>query len=67
MTAYPAGHIQLTSSCSGMHGDGLADDETIVDELADGLSGVRVTDLGDLVRVKPYLRNCQKVELSWIY
>lgn len=38
-----------------MHGDWLADDEAISDELADGLAGVGVGDLGDLVRVEPDL------------
>lgn len=38
-----------------MHGHGLADDETIADELADGLTGVGVRDLVHLVRVEPNL------------
>lgn len=38
-----------------MHGDWLADDEAISDELADGLTGVGVGDLGDLIRVEPDL------------
>lgn len=38
-----------------MHGDGLADDEAILDELADGLAGVCVGDFADLVGVKPDL------------
>lgn len=38
-----------------MHGDGLADDEAILDELADGLAGVGVGNLADLVGVKPDL------------
>ena len=38
-----------------MHGDGLADDEAIGDELADGLAGVGVGDLVDFVRVQPDL------------
>ena len=64
MTSYPPGLIQFTSSRSGMHGDRLADDEAIVDEFADGLSGVCVTDLGDFVRVEPDLRNRQNAEQS---
>lgn len=38
-----------------MHGDGLADDEAICDELSDGLAGVGVGDLADLVGIKPNL------------
>lgn len=38
-----------------MHRDGLADDEAIGNELADGLAGVRVGDLVDLIGVKPDL------------
>ena len=38
-----------------MHGDGLADDEAILDELADGLAGVGVGDFADLVGVEPDL------------
>lgn len=38
-----------------MHDDGLADDEAIGDELANGLSRVRVADLADLVRIQPDL------------
>ncbi len=38
-----------------MHGDGLADDEAICDELADGLTGVGVGDFAGLVGVEPDL------------
>ena len=38
-----------------MHCDGLADDETIADELADRLAGVGVGDFVDLVGVEPDL------------
>ena len=38
-----------------MHCDGLADDEAIVDELSDGLTGVCVGDFGDFVGVEPDL------------
>lgn len=50
-----AGKVQLTSTGSRVHGDGLADDEAIGDELADGLAGVGVGDLADLVGVEPDL------------
>lgn len=38
-----------------MHGDGLADDEAIADELTDGLAGVGVGNLVNLVGVEPDL------------
>lgn len=38
-----------------MHGDGLADDEAIADEFSDGLTGVGVGDLVNLVGVEPDL------------
>lgn len=38
-----------------MHGDGLADDEAILDELADGLAGVGVCDFALLAWVEPDL------------
>lgn len=38
-----------------MHGDGLADDEAIGDELADGLARVGVGDFAGLVGVEPDL------------
>ena len=36
-----------------MHCDGLADDEAIGNELADGLAGVGVGDFVDFIRVEP--------------
>jgi hypothetical protein len=44
---------QLPRAAPRVHGDGLADDEAIADELADGLAGIGVADLGDFVGVKP--------------
>jgi hypothetical protein len=38
-----------------VHGDGLADDEAIFDELADGLAGVGVADFALFVGIKPDL------------
>jgi len=38
-----------------VHGDWLADNETICDEFADGLAGVGVGDFADLVGVEPDL------------
>lgn len=55
MSADPASLSQRAGAGARVHGDGLADDQTIADELADGLAGVGVGDLVDLVRVKPDL------------
>lgn len=38
-----------------MHGNGFADDKSIADELADGLSRIGVGDFIDLVWVEPDL------------
>lgn len=46
---------QLPGAGTGVHGDGLLDDEAIGNQLADGLAGVGVGDLADLVGVKPDL------------
>lgn len=50
-----AGGVQFPSTRTGVHSDGLADDEAIGDEFADGLAGVGVGDLVDLVGVEPDL------------
>lgn len=55
MAANAAGEVQLSGAGTRVHGDGLADDEAIGDELADGLAGVGVGDLVDLVGVEPDL------------
>lgn len=55
VTTDAAGGVQLTGTRSRVHGDGLADDEAIADELADGLARVGVGDLADLVGVQPDL------------
>ena len=55
MPANSSGEVQLASAGSGVHSNGLADDESIADELADGLAGVGVGDLADLVGVEPDL------------
>ena len=44
-----------TSASAGVHGHWLADDESISDQLADGLAGVGVGDLRGLVWVEPNL------------
>lgn len=50
-----ASQVQLTGTGPRVHGHGLADDEAIGDELADGLARVGVGDLVDLVGVEPDL------------
>jgi hypothetical protein len=42
-----------TSSASGVHCYGLADDETISNELSDGLAGVGIANLAHLIGVEP--------------
>lgn len=46
---------QLTSASSRVHGDGLADDEAIGEEFADGLTRVGVGDFAGLVGIEPNL------------
>ena len=55
VTTDAAGLVELTGAGAGVHGDGLLDDEAIADELADGLTGVGVGDLGHLIGVEPNL------------
>jgi hypothetical protein len=50
-----AGGGQLTGTGTRVHGDGLADDEAILNELADRLAGVGVGDFAGLVGVEPDL------------
>jgi len=46
---------QLPGSRTRVHGDWLSDDEAIGHELADGLTGVRVRDFVDFIRIEPNL------------
>jgi large subunit ribosomal protein L19e len=55
VTADPAGLGELTGAGARVHGNGLADDEAILDELADGLAGVGVGDFAHLIGVEPNL------------
>lgn len=55
VSANSSGGSQLSGAGTGVHGDGLADDEAILNELADGLAGVGVGDLAHFVRVEPDL------------
>ena len=49
------GLVEGSSTGTRVHSNGLADDEAIGDELADGLTGVGVRDLVDFVGVEPDL------------
>ena len=51
----PPGEVQLAGAAARVHGDGLADDEAIGDELTDRVARVGVADLVDFVRVQPDL------------
>ena len=55
MSANSSGGIQLPGAGTRVHGDGLADDEAILNELADRLTGVGVGDFAGLVGVEPDL------------
>lgn len=55
VTTLAAGKVELTGTGAGVHGDGLADDQAIADELADGLARVGVGDLAHLIGVEPDL------------
>jgi len=55
VTTDAAGRGELTGAGTRVHGDGLADDEAIANELADGLAGVGVGDLVHLIGVEPNL------------
>lgn len=53
VTTEELGGVSLSHSEAGVDLDRLADDETILEELTDGLTGVGSRNLGDLIRVKP--------------
>jgi len=55
VTTLATGQVELTGAGTGVHGDGLADDQAIADELADGLARVGVGDLAHLIGVEPNL------------
>ena len=55
VTTEAAGLVQLTGAAARVHGDGLADNEAIRDELADRLARVGIADLAGLVGVEPDL------------
>jgi len=55
VTALPSGLGVLANAGSGVDGDRLLDDQTVVDQLADVLARVSVGNLVDLVGVEPDL------------
>jgi hypothetical protein len=55
VAANSSGSGQGSGTGARVHGDGLADNEAILDELADGLAGVGVGNLAGLVGVEPDL------------
>jgi hypothetical protein len=55
MSPDPSCRGQISSSCSRVHGDGLADDEAIADKFADGLAGIGVGDFVHFIGVEPDL------------
>ena len=55
VAALSPGEVEVAGAGSGVLGHGLADDEAIGDELADGLARVGVGDLALLVGVEPDL------------
>ena len=55
MTADAASSVQLTSTSTRVHGNGLLDDKAIGNEFADGLARVGIGNLRLLVRVQPDL------------
>jgi len=55
VAANSSGSGQGSGTGARVHGDGLADNEAILDELADGLAGIGVGNLAGLVGVEPDL------------
>jgi len=51
VAAVPSGEVKLAGTRSGVHGDGLSDDEAISDELSDRLTRVGIADFVDFVGV----------------
>lgn len=55
MSANSSGGVQLAGAGSGVNSNGLANDQSIANQLADGLSRVGVGDFVDFVGIKPDL------------
>ena len=54
VTALALGLVHLPHAGERVHADGLGDDETVLDELADVATGVGKGDLADLTGVEPH-------------
>ena len=55
MSPNPTSRSEFSRTCTGVHGDLLANDETIGHELADRLAGIGVGDFVHFVRIEPNL------------
>lgn len=55
MSTNSASGVEFTSTGARVHGDGLADDQAIADQLADSLARVGVGDFAHLIRIEPDL------------
>jgi len=55
MSTNSACGCEFPGARSRVHGDGLLDDEAILDKLSDGLAGVGVGDFRGLIGIKPDL------------
>jgi hypothetical protein len=55
MSTNSASGVEFTGTGARVHGDGLADDQAIADQLADSLAGVGVGDFAHLIGIEPDL------------
>lgn len=55
MSTHSASGVEFTGTGAGVHGDGLADDQAIADQLADSLARVGVGDFAHLIGIEPDL------------
>uniref|UniRef100_T1DJ50 Putative secreted protein n=1 Tax=Psorophora albipes TaxID=869069 RepID=T1DJ50_9DIPT len=55
VTSLAAGQCVLADAETRVHHDGLLDDQTVLDQLADALAGVGVSNLVDFIRIQPDL------------
>lgn len=55
MSTHSASGVEFTGTGARVHGDGLADDQAIADQLADSLAGVGVGDFAHLIGIEPDL------------